>query len=116
MINRDKLIAAYMKEYNLPQDVAEKRADQTIAKLEEMYKQKQDNSNTEGEEDSEEEFEEWVVSEVICVKCLERWIAVRPSDVLLKKLQCPRCSYIGAAIETGEEFYAEEWDEENSEE
>lgn len=41
------------------------------------------------------------VSEVICIKCYKRWIAVRPADVLLKELECPNCgkSYV---IETGE--------------
>ena len=41
------------------------------------------------------------VSEVICVKCFKRWIAVRPSDVLLKNLECPNCGQ-GYVIETGQ--------------
>jgi len=40
-------------------------------------------------------------SEVICVKCCKRWIAVRPITVLLKELECPNCGE-GYVIETGE--------------
>ena len=43
-----------------------------------------------------------VVSEVVCLKCLKRWIAVRPEETLLKNLECPQCGEIGFAIETGE--------------
>lgn len=43
-----------------------------------------------------------VVSEVVCLKCLKRWISVRPEETLLKDLECPQCSEIGFAIETGE--------------
>lgn len=31
------------------------------------------------------------VSEVICVKCCKRWIAVRPAATKLKDLECPNC-------------------------
>jgi len=41
------------------------------------------------------------VSEVICVKCYKRWIAVRPKEIKLKELFCPNCS-AGYVIETGE--------------
>lgn len=41
------------------------------------------------------------VSEVICVKCGSRWIAVRPTCVLLKELVCKKCG-AGFVIETGE--------------
>ena len=44
------------------------------------------------------------VSEVICLKCLNRWISVRPVGTLLKDLQCPRCGWKGCTIETGEEI------------
>lgn len=44
------------------------------------------------------------VSEVICVKCGHRWIAVRPSDTKLQQLECPNCTKIGYVIETGEEI------------
>lgn len=43
------------------------------------------------------------VSEVICVKCGHRWIAVRPEDTMLKDLECPGCGVAGYVIETGEE-------------
>lgn len=43
------------------------------------------------------------VSEVICVRCGRRWIAVRPADLLLKQLECPN-GHIGFVIETGEEI------------
>ena len=41
------------------------------------------------------------VSEVICLKCLHRWIAVYPSQTLLKELECP-CGEIGYVIKTGQ--------------
>lgn len=41
------------------------------------------------------------VSEVICVKCLHRWIAVRPVGTHLSDLECPNCGP-GYVIETGE--------------
>lgn len=42
------------------------------------------------------------VSEVICVKCAYRWIAVRPVNTFLKDLECPWCGKQGFVIETGE--------------
>lgn len=53
---------------------------------------------------NEIDFEETLphkVSEVICLRCLKRWFAVRPESTLLKKLECP-CGSIGLVIETGE--------------
>ena len=48
-----------------------------------------------------------VVSEVICVKCGKRWIAVRPEETLLKELECSNCGQ-GYVIETGQTLdYAE---------
>lgn len=44
------------------------------------------------------------VSEVICVSCTYRWIAVRPEGVLLKSMTCPNCGVVGAVIETGEDL------------
>jgi len=41
------------------------------------------------------------VSEVICIKCAKRWIAVRPYSTLLKELECAHCGK-GYCIETGE--------------
>lgn len=45
-----------------------------------------------------------IVSEVICIKCIHRWIAARPEDTRLKSLECPNCGFVGGAIETGEVF------------
>jgi Zn finger protein HypA/HybF involved in hydrogenase expression len=42
------------------------------------------------------------VSEVICLKCLKRWLAVRPKQTKLKDLECPQCGEQGYVIETGE--------------
>lgn len=42
------------------------------------------------------------ISEVICIKCKKRWISVRPTEVLLKDLQCPKCKKKGFVIETGQ--------------
>ena len=42
------------------------------------------------------------VSEVICIECKHRWIAVRPATTLLKNLECARCGLQGYVIETGE--------------
>jgi hypothetical protein len=56
------------------------------------------------------DFEEGLphkVSEVICIKCGERWIAVRPEKALLKCLECPK-HHIGFVIETGETKNVEE--------
>ena len=48
--------------------------------------------------------EPYKVSEVICVKCGKRWMAVRPETTLLKHLECPQCGNEGFVIETGEEI------------
>ena len=42
------------------------------------------------------------ISEVICLKCLKRWIAVYPEETLLKELQCPQCEEQGYVIKTGQ--------------
>ncbi len=42
------------------------------------------------------------VSEVMCINCKHRWIAVRLTVTLLKQLECPKCGEQGYAIETGE--------------
>lgn len=41
------------------------------------------------------------ISEVICLKCLHRWISVRPSEVWLKDIECPNCGR-GYVIKTGQ--------------
>ena len=43
-----------------------------------------------------------LVQETVCLKCLHRWIDVRPTKCLLKSLECPNCSEIGFVIGTGE--------------
>lgn len=40
-------------------------------------------------------------SVVICLKCYRRWVAVRPTTVLLKELECAEYG-AGYVIETGE--------------
>lgn len=42
------------------------------------------------------------VSEVICINCKHRWIAVRPCACKLKALECAKCHKQGYVIETGE--------------
>lgn len=44
------------------------------------------------------------VSVVICLKCLKRWVAVRPLATRLIDLECPQCHEQGFAIETGEDI------------
>lgn len=41
------------------------------------------------------------VSEVICLKCLKRWIAVYPLKCPLKDLSCT-CGAVGYVIKTGQ--------------
>ena len=43
------------------------------------------------------------VSEVICLRCYKRWIAVRPTFTRLDELECPNCG-AGYVIETGQEY------------
>ena len=50
------------------------------------------------------EHEPHLVSEVICLKCLHRWIAVYPEKTLLKQLECGKCGEIGCVIKTGQEI------------
>ena len=106
-MDREKLIIALMKEYELSREDAEARADKIVASTASMYPTQEADPDAEGDED-EEIY--WDVSEVLCVKCLTRWIAVRPSDVMLKDIDCPTCKYKGAVIETGQEFYMDEED------
>lgn len=57
---------------------------------------------------TDEEHDPHKVSEVICVKCGKRWVAVRPVSTLLRDLECPECGEAGYAIETGEEIIDED--------
>ena len=107
MIDREKLIKAYMTEYSMSEEDAQKKADETLKKLEQLYPEEFQNDSEGAENGEEDEEVYWDVSEVMCCKCFERWIAVRPSTTLLKNLECPRCKFQGAVIETGQEFYME---------
>ena len=40
--------------------------------------------------------------EVMCVKCLARWIAVVPCGILLKTVECKKCGN-GYVINTGQD-------------
>ncbi len=56
------------------------------------------------------DFEENIpheVSEVICINCKKRWIAVRPTVTLLKDIDCPGCNNAGYVIETGQKINEE---------
>jgi hypothetical protein len=48
-----------------------------------------------------EKYIQHTCSEVICAKCCRRWLAVRPTKTLLKKIECPNCGK-GYVIETGQ--------------
>lgn len=48
------------------------------------------------------------VSEVICLKCLTRWICIRPCSVMSKKIECCGCNLQGFVIETGDFYGGEE--------
>lgn len=50
------------------------------------------------------EREPHMVSEVVCLKCLHRWIAVYPERTLLKQIECGRCGGVGFVIKTGQEL------------
>lgn len=53
---------------------------------------------------------EHAVSEVICINCKHRFIAVRPvtENAKLKYLECPGCNQTGFVIETGEKIFPKE--------
>lgn len=52
------------------------------------------------------------VAELMCIKCLSRWIGVYPQETLLKDLEC-KCGVIGYVIKTGQTIIeADEEDEE----
>ena len=48
-----------------------------------------------------EEAKPHEVAELICLKCLHRWIGVYAADLPLKHIQCT-CGEIGAVIKTGQ--------------
>jgi hypothetical protein len=41
------------------------------------------------------------VAELVCLKCLHRWIGVYPENVLLKEIECT-CGKRGFVIKTGQ--------------
>ena len=47
------------------------------------------------------------VSELICLKCLSRWIGVYPRKTLLKDIEC-KCGAIGYVIKTGQDISGKE--------
>lgn len=51
-----------------------------------------------------QEHDEIVVAELICLKCLHRWVGVYPLDVALKDIPCAKCEATGYVIETGQEL------------
>ena len=52
------------------------------------------------------------VAELLCVRCLKRWIGVYPVDVLLKEIECPGCGEDGAVIKTGQPINNEDMEDE----
>ena len=50
---------------------------------------------------SNEEYLTHEVCELICIKCLHRWIGVFPTQTLLKNLEC-KCGQVGYVIKTGQ--------------
>ena len=50
------------------------------------------------------------VSELICLKCLNRWIGVYPRYTQLKEMQC-KCGEKGYVIKTGQSLYTSESEE-----
>ena len=57
-----------------------------------------------------EENLEHEVCELICLKCLNRWIGVFPTETLLKDIEC-KCGEVGYVIKTGQTL--EEPEDEN---
>lgn len=53
------------------------------------------------------------VAELICLKCLDRWIGVYPSKTPLKQLEC-KCGAIGCVIKTGQTLESEGVNENNN--
>lgn len=44
-----------------------------------------------------------LVDELICLKCLNRWIGVYHEETLLKNIEC-KCGQIGYVIKTGQVY------------
>ena len=43
------------------------------------------------------------VAELICLRCLHRWIGVYPTQLRLKDMEC-KCGAIGYVIKTGQTY------------
>lgn len=54
-----------------------------------------------------EDYIPHICHEAICLKCLYRWIEVRPDGTMLKQLECPNCKEVGFIIATGEQLFNE---------
>ena len=52
------------------------------------------------------------VSEVVCLKCLERFVQTRLAEVPLCDIKCPKCGRKGFVIETGEIVVEMDWRDE----
>lgn len=48
------------------------------------------------------------VFEAMCWRCGKRWIAVAPTCMLLKDLECPNCHEEGFAFKTGQDIVEDE--------
>ena len=48
-----------------------------------------------------EDNTEYEVAELMCLKCLNRWIGVYPAEVPLKDIEC-KCGEIGYVVKTGQ--------------
>lgn len=48
-----------------------------------------------------EDNTEHEVAELMCLKCLDRWIGVYPSELPLKDIEC-KCGEVGYVIKTGQ--------------
>ena len=59
-----------------------------------------------------EEYLEHEVSELICLKCLSRWIGVYPAETLLKDIEC-KCGSVGYVIKTGQTLIEDDSDMES---
>lgn len=60
---------------------------------------------------SNEAYLEHEVSELICLKCLHRWIGVYPKQTPLKNLEC-KCGAVGFVIKTGQTIETTESEDE----
>ena len=48
-----------------------------------------------------EDDTEYEVAELVCLKCLNRWIGVYPTELPLKDIEC-KCGEVGYAVKTGQ--------------